>query len=104
MRPVRSPDNQPALSSVRRIECAAAREVDLHGLTLDEAEAKVREQIDDYQAHVLENMEIELIDAGADPDESAATVAGYRTQLAEVREQLIEKMRAMVGRGGKGLQ
>jgi hypothetical protein len=49
-------------------------------------------------------MEIELIDAGADPDESAATVAGYRAQLAEVREQLIEKMRAMVGRGGKGLQ
>ena len=77
--------------------------LDLHGLTLDEAKAKVCKMIDDYQANELKNYEIMLIDRGGDPADFAA-VERLRARLAENREQLIVKWRAMVARGGKGLQ
>lgn len=78
-------------------------EVDCRGLTLAEAEKRVREMIEDYQADGLENYAIMLIDHGGDPADHAA-VERRRAEMAENREQLIVKWRAMAARGGKGLQ
>ena len=78
--------------------------VDLRGLTVAEAEAKVREQSDMAHEKWLVDYEIAMIDLGADADELVALVAGCRAELARLREQAIEDMRAMVARGGKGLQ
>ena len=59
--------------------------------------------IEDYQADELENYEIMLIDHGGDAADFAA-VERRRAEMAENREDLIVKWRAMVARGGKGLQ
>jgi hypothetical protein len=87
----------------RRYECmapgAASRldsyHLDLHGLSLEESEAKVLAMIDDYQAGELENYAILLVDHGGDPADHAA-VERLRAKLAENREQLIKNWRAMV--------
>lgn len=77
--------------------------VDLHGLTPDEAEIKVREMIDAAQEEELADYEIMLIDHGGNPADHAA-VERLRAEHIRLREEAIVKMRAMVARGGKGLQ
>ena len=51
--------------------------------------------IEDYQASELENYALTLIDIGGDPADRAA-IERRRAELAENREQLIEKWRVMV--------
>jgi hypothetical protein len=46
--------------------------VDLHGLSLDECEAKIREMIDAAQEEWLADYEIAMIDIGGDPANHAA--------------------------------
>jgi hypothetical protein len=77
--------------------------VDLRGLSLAEAEAKVREQIHAAQEEWLADYEPAMIDHGGDPADLAA-VERRRAEMAENCEQLIVKWRALVARGGKGLQ
>jgi hypothetical protein len=74
----------------------------LRGLSLDEAETRVREMIDAVQEEWLADYETMLIDIGADPADLAA-VARLRAEHVRLREAAIERMRALVGRGGKGL-
>jgi DNA-nicking Smr family endonuclease len=79
---------------------------DLHGLSLDEAEARVREMIEDAQAAELENYEIQLVDVGGDLADHTAVarlLAERAADHARLREAAIVKMRALVARGGKGL-
>ena len=59
--------------------------------------------IEDYQADELENYAINMIDHGGDPADFAA-VERRRAEMAENREQLIVKWRAMAVRGGNPLQ
>jgi DNA-nicking Smr family endonuclease len=78
------------------------RHVDLHGLTLAEAEAKVRALVADAQEESLANFEIEMIDHGADPEDLAATLAGQRAQHVRWREELMARWREMALRGSGG--
>ena len=84
------------------------RHVDLHGLTLAEAEARVRELIDATQEEFLEDCEITMINHGATNNELAAELARQRAEHVRLREQAIERMRVMVAgwlkRGGEMLQ
>ena len=78
--------------------------VSLHGLSLDECEAKIRDMIDTAQEAGLADYEIMLVDHGADPDAIAAELARQHAELVRLREAAIAKMRAMVARDGKTLQ
>lgn len=69
--------------------------VDLHGLSLAEAEAKVRAMIDAAQQEDLELYELALRNIGADPADFAA-VERVRTEHVRLREQAIENWRALV--------
>ena len=44
-----------------------------------------------------------MIDIGGDPADHAA-IERRRAELVQLREQAIKNMRALVARGGKGLQ
>jgi hypothetical protein len=77
------------------------RSVSLRGLSLAEAEVKVREFVADVQAEALEHFEINMIDRGADPDDLAAELARQRAENVQMREQAIAKMRGMAERDGK---
>jgi DNA-nicking Smr family endonuclease len=77
------------------------RHVDLHGLTLAEAEAKVRELIDATQGEFLEDCEAMMINHGPTNDELAAELARQRAEHVRLREQAIERMRVMVGAAAK---
>jgi hypothetical protein len=70
----------------------------LRGLSLAETEARIREMIE-----ALQEEELALRNIGADPANFAA-VERVRTEHVRLREQAIENWRAMVARGGKGLQ
>jgi hypothetical protein len=69
--------------------------VDLHGLSLAEAEAKVRAMIDAAQQEDLELYELALRNIRADPADFTA-VARLRTEQVRLREQAIENWRALV--------
>ena len=77
--------------------------VDLHGLSLAGAEAKVRAMIDAAQQEDLELYELALRNIGADPADFAA-VARLRAEHVRLREAAIANMRALVARGGQPLQ
>ena len=77
--------------------------VDLRGLSLDEAMAKVREQINAAQEEWLADYELAMTDIGGDAADHVA-VERLRAEHVRLREAAIEKMRALVARGGKGLQ
>lgn len=77
--------------------------VDLHGLSLDECETKVREMIDAAQEEDLADHELAMFGIGGDPADHAA-IERRRAEHVRLREQAIENMRALVARGGKGLQ
>ena len=69
--------------------------VDLSGLTLDEAEAKIGDTIDEIQQEATAAF---MASVGADfVDEDAIE---RRAEIVQARNQLIKKMRAMVARGG----
>jgi hypothetical protein len=72
------------------------RRVDLRGLTLDEAKAKVRQLIDATQEELLADCEITMIDHGATDDELVTELARQRAEHARLREQAIENWRALV--------
>ena len=72
-------------------------------LSLDEAEAKVREMIDAAQQEDLELYELALRNIGSDPADHAA-IERRRAELVQLRERAIERMRAMDARGGRSLQ
>jgi hypothetical protein len=74
-------------------------EIDLRDLTLDEAEAHVRAVIEEAQADDLALYQVMLADVGGDPADHAA-IARLRAEHWRVREQVFEKVRAMVARGG----
>jgi hypothetical protein len=83
------------------------RHVDLHGLSLEEAEAEVRAMVNDAQADELEQLEAQLIEFGGDLADHAAVarlLAERAAEHARLREAAITKWRALVARGGKGLQ
>ena len=72
------------------------RHVDLHGLTLEEAEATIRDTIDAIQQEATAAfMAADFIDVEA---------IERRAEIVRVRNQLIEKVRESVSRGGQGLQ
>jgi hypothetical protein len=72
------------------------RYVDLRGLTMADAEAKVCELIEDVQDEALANFEIAMIDAGADPDELAGELARQRAELVQLRKRAIDNMRRRI--------
>ena len=72
------------------------RHVDLHGLTLAEAEAKIRDMIDAIQR---ESTAAFMTAVGADVIDVDAVER--RAELVQVRKQLIEKVRESASRGGK---
>jgi hypothetical protein len=78
-------------------------DVDLHGLSLDECEAKIREMIDAAQEEWLADYEIAMIDIGGDPADHAA-LERLRAEHVRLREAAITKMRSMAMSGGKTLQ
>ena len=57
----------------------------------------------DAADELLVDYEIRLAAVGGDPADHAA-IERCRAELAEDRKRLIAKMRAVVARGGKGLQ
>jgi hypothetical protein len=59
--------------------------------------------IDAAQQEELANYEIMLTDIGGDPADHAAA-ARLRAEHVRLREAAIANMRALVGRGGQGLQ
>jgi predicted RNase H-like HicB family nuclease len=73
------------LSDLNEWHVAAAN---LRGLTLAEAEARIREMIEALQEEELRNI-------GADPADFAA-VERVRTEHVRLREQAIENWRALV--------
>jgi hypothetical protein len=73
------------------------------GASLAEVEARVREQIDEAQEEWLADYELAMRDVGGDLADHAA-VERLRAEHVRLREQVIEKMRAMVARGGRSLQ
>ncbi len=79
------------------------RSVNLRGLTLAEAEAKVREFVANVQEKLLANFEIDMIDWGADPDDLATELARQRAELVQLREVAMKRWRVMAERGGKPL-
>ena len=84
---------------------AAMRHVDLHGLTLPEAEAAVAALIDEAQEAALEDYEIAMADLGCtERDDIDAELARRRAELETVREELLARFRAFVDRCGKRLQ
>ena len=60
------------------------RSVNLRGLTLAEAEAKVREFVANVREESLANFEIDMIDWGADPDDLATELARQRAELVQL--------------------
>jgi len=80
-----------------------ARSVDLRGLSLAEAEAKVREFIDANVEENLADIEIAMIDLNVDADEMAAALSRARVQSVRASEDVIAKMAGLVARGGKSL-
>jgi hypothetical protein len=52
----------------------------------------------------LSDYELKLIDHGCDAADLAAAVERLLAKHTQLREQAIEKLRAMVARGGRGLQ
>jgi DNA-nicking Smr family endonuclease len=89
-------------AATARTEKMHPHEINLHGLSLDEAEAKVREMIDAAQEEEMALYELAMVNIGADPADFAA-VARLRAEHVRLREGAIENLRAMVARGGKGL-
>jgi len=81
----------------------AGRSVSLRGLTLNEAKEKIRELIDTTTDEYLADYEIYLVDYGATDDEIAAGLARARAENVRWREEAIERLGAMVARGGKSL-
>jgi len=81
----------------------AGRSVDLQGLTLDEAKEKIRELIDATHDEYLADYEIYLVDYGATDDEIAAGLARARAQNVRWRDEPLERLSAVVARGGKSL-
>ena len=75
------------------------RHVDLHGLTLDEAEAKICDTIDaihgEATAAFMTAVGTDFVDVDA---------IERRAELMRIRDEAIESMRAMAARGGQGLQ
>jgi hypothetical protein len=80
------------LSDLNEWHVAAAN---LRGLTLAEAEARIREMIEALQEEELANYELALRNIGADPADFAA-VERVRTEHVRLREQAIENWRTMV--------
>ena len=68
------------------------RNIDLHGLTLEEAEAKIRDTIDAIQQEATAAIGADFIDVDA---------VERRAEIVRVRNQLIEKVRESASRGGK---
>jgi hypothetical protein len=72
---------------------------DLHGLSLEECEARVREMIEDAQVAELEDYEIQLTDIGGDLADHTAVARLLAERAAEhtrLKEAAIVKMRALV--------
>ncbi len=70
------------------------RNIDLHGLTLEEAEAKIRDTIDAIQGEATAAF---MASVGADVIDVDAIKR--HAELVQIREQLIEKVRESASRG-----
>jgi hypothetical protein len=81
------------------------RSVDLHGLTLAQAEAEVAALIDEAQQTALEDFEIAMADLGSTArDDIDAELERRRAELRLLRDAALARLRDFVKRGGQKLQ
>lgn len=80
------------------------RSIDLTGCTQAEAKAKISAFVAEVQEEAVEDLEVAMVDAGADRDDIAAELTRRRSELAVLHEETLSRLRPWLERDGKTLQ